>query len=81
MYTIELMPKAIKDLKSLPKADVQKILQKIRILEDGLIGDIKKLTDFTPEYRLRVGNYRILFETKEQKITIYRIKHRKDAYL
>jgi mRNA interferase RelE/StbE len=81
MYTIELMPKAIKDLKSLPKADIQKILEKIKTLENGLIGDIKKLTDFTPEYRLRVGNYRILFETKEQKITIYRIKHRKDAYL
>jgi mRNA interferase RelE/StbE len=81
MYTIELMPKAIKDLKSLPKADIQKILEKIKTLENGLIGDIKKLTDFTPEYRLRVGNYRILFEIKEQKITIYRIKHRKDAYL
>jgi mRNA interferase RelE/StbE len=81
MYTIELMPKAIKDLKNLPKADVQKILEKIKTLENGLIGDIKKLTDFTPEYRLRVGNYRILFEIKEQKITIYRIKHRKDAYL
>lgn len=81
MYTIELMPRAIKDLRNLPKGEVQKILEKIKILESGLIGDIKKLTHFTPEYRLRVGDYRILFEIKEQKITIYRVKHRKEAYL
>jgi len=81
VYTIELMPRAIKDLRNLPKGEVQKILEKIKILESGLIGDIKKLTHFTPEYRLRVGDYRILFEIKEQKITIYRVKHRKEAYL
>ncbi|OQW90446.1 MAG: plasmid stabilization protein [Beggiatoa sp. IS2] len=75
------MPRAIKDLRNLPKGEVQKILEKIKILESGLIGDIKKLTHFTPEYRLRVGDYRILFEIKEQKITIYRVKHRKEAYL
>ncbi|MFX0197594.1 MAG: type II toxin-antitoxin system RelE/ParE family toxin [Candidatus Hodarchaeota archaeon] len=33
-----------------------------------------------PEYRLRVGDYRVLFETEKNKISIYRIRHRKDAY-
>lgn len=62
MYLVEIMPKAIKDLKTLSNAEAQKILTKIQALENGLEDDIKKLTNFTPEYRLRVGNYRVLFE-------------------
>ena len=81
MYLVELMPKAIKDLKALPKSDAKNVVEKIRSLEKGLNGDIKKLTNFTPEYRLRVGNYRVLFEIEEQRILVYRIKHRKEAYL
>ncbi|MDM3847075.1 MAG: type II toxin-antitoxin system RelE/ParE family toxin [Aphanizomenon gracile PMC638.10] len=34
------------------------------------------LTNFTPEYRLRVGDYRVLFELEEQTIIVYRVKHR-----
>lgn len=43
-------------------------------------GDIKRLTNFTPEYRLRVGNYRVLFELTHNTIVIYRILHRSHAY-
>ncbi|SFM33640.1 mRNA interferase RelE/StbE [Nitrosomonas nitrosa] len=71
MYQIELMPRAIKDLKDLPKLDVKKIIEKIKVLENGLSGDTKKLTNFSPEYRLRVGNYRVLFEIENHKIIIY----------
>lgn len=81
MYQIELMPRAIKDLKDLPKLDVKKVIEKIKVLENGLSGDTKKLTNFSPEYRLRVGNYRVLFEIENHKIIIYRIKHRKEIYL
>jgi mRNA interferase RelE/StbE len=54
--------------------------EKVEILKTDLMGDVKKLTSFTPEYMLRVGNYRILFEIENNKIIIYRIIHRKDAY-
>ena len=47
---------------------------------NDLKGDIKKLTNHSPEYRLRVGNFRILFEIENNEIIIYRIKHRKDVY-
>ncbi|MFZ2172084.1 MAG: type II toxin-antitoxin system RelE/ParE family toxin [Methylococcaceae bacterium] len=80
MYLVELMPKAIKDLKGLPKSEAKKIVEKIRSLEQGLGSDIKKLTNFSPEYRLRVGSYRVLFEIENQKILIYRVKHRKEEY-
>ena len=80
MYAVKLMPKAIKDLKALPKNQAQRIMQKIVGLEEGLGNEVKKLTDFTPEYRLRVGDYRVLFEIENQEIVIYRVKHRKHAY-
>ncbi len=81
MYSVELMPRAIKDLKKLPKPDAVKIAKQIQSLENGLTGDIKRLTNFTPEYRLRIGRYRALFEVEEDRIVIYRIRHRKEAYL
>ena len=79
-YTIEFKSTAVKDLQKINSADAQKLLNKIELLEDGLKGDIKRLTNYTPEYRLRSGDFRILFELIENKIIIYRIKHRKDAY-
>lgn len=77
---IEFKPSAIKDLKLLNSKDAVKIIAKIEDMESGLKGDIKKLTNFTPEYRLRVGNYRVLFEIDNEVITIYAIKHRREAY-
>ena len=79
-YQIEFKPKAVKALKKLPSGDSQKILAKIEALADTLQGDVKKLTNFTPEYRLRVGNYRVLFEIENDFIIIYSIKHRRNAY-
>ncbi|MES9858463.1 MAG: type II toxin-antitoxin system RelE/ParE family toxin [Sedimenticola sp.] len=80
MYTVALLPKAIKDLKKIPKNDSSKIIGQLEKMENGLTGDIKKLTNFTPEYRLRIGSYRALFEVEENQIVVYRIKHRKEAY-
>lgn len=56
------------------------MLEKIRGLENNLAGDVKRLTNFTPEYRLRVGDYRVLFEIEGDRVIIYRIKHRSGAY-
>jgi mRNA interferase RelE/StbE len=61
-YDIQFKPKAIKDLKKIPQSIVTNIIEKIEVMQADLQGDIKKLTNFTPEYRLRVGQYRVLFE-------------------
>ncbi|HEX7957678.1 MAG TPA: type II toxin-antitoxin system RelE/ParE family toxin, partial [Pyrinomonadaceae bacterium] len=58
----------------------RRVLEKIRGLENNLAGDVKRLTNFTPEYRLRVGDYRVLFEIEGDRVIIYRIKHRGGAY-
>ena len=79
-YRIEFKPQALKDAKKIPKKDLKRIISKIEQLSDDLRGDVKRLTHFSPEFRLRVGEYRILFETEDDRLVIYRIRHRKDAY-
>ncbi len=81
MYLVILKPQAIKDLQAIQALEAKRVVEKIKALEQGLVGDIKKLTNFTLEYRLRVGSYRVLFEIEGETIVIYRIKHRKEAYL
>ncbi len=49
-------------------------------MSNDLKGDVKQLTNFTPEYRLCIGDYRVLFEIEEETIIIYRIRHRREAY-
>ena len=73
MYDIQLKPRAIKDFRDLPKLDARRVSEKLKQLEQGLAGDVKRLTDFTPEYRLRVGDYRALFEVENSTIVVYRI--------
>jgi mRNA interferase RelE/StbE len=80
LYDIIIKPLAEKDLKSINKSDSIKILNRIIDLENGLKGDIKKLTNFNPEYRLRIENFRVLFEIENKKLIIYRVLHRKESY-
>jgi len=80
IYEVEFKPRAIKDLQSLPVEVQSRVLAKIEVMQDNLTGDVKKLTNHTPEFRLRVGDYRVLFEVAGELLVIYRVKHRKDAY-
>lgn len=77
---IEIRRKAEKDLRAIPTADGKRIAKAIMALSSGLSGDVKRLTNFTPEYRLRVGDWRVLFEIEADRIIVYRILHRRDAY-
>ena len=79
-YQVALKPMAVKDLKNLPSHDASKVMARLKSLEDDMKGSVKRLTNFTPEYRLRAGNYRALFEVEGTRIIVYRIQHRKDVY-
>ena len=79
--TVKIDDKAIKDLSKIHKAKVSKIFSKIEKLEKfPHVPNLKKLTNFEPPYRLRVGNYRVLFDVEDDTLTVYRVKHRKESY-
>ena len=80
LYRIEYGPSALQDLESLPAKIRQQILKKIDRLETGLHGDIKRLQQRDVAYRLRMGDYRILFDVEDEVIVIRRIGHRKSIY-
>ncbi len=78
-YEIEFDKQANKDLEKLEKKNAHQVLSKIENLRDNLQGDVKKLSR-SNEYRLRAGNYRILFKINSNIIKIFKISHRKDIY-
>jgi mRNA interferase RelE/StbE len=79
-YQVELRPRAEKDLRNLRRQEQSRIVEKLQLASDDLHGDIKRLVQFQPSYRLRVGDYRVLFEVEWDKIVVYRILHRREAY-
>jgi mRNA interferase RelE/StbE len=79
-YTVVFRPKSIKDLDGIDRQTAARIAAKVALLGNDLQGDVKRLTSFTPEYRLRVGDWRVLFEVEGQTVTIHRVLHRSKAY-
>ncbi len=78
---IEIRKSAIKDLKNISEPFKTKLHNKILELKNfPNIQNIKKLTNFEPAYRLRVGNYRILFDLSDEIIIIARVLHRQSSY-
>lgn len=78
---IDISQKAYKDLKNIDNKEAIKILESIKKLADFPDApNIKRLTNFSPSYRFRIGDYRVLFEVDNQTIVIYRILHRKESY-
>jgi mRNA interferase RelE/StbE len=82
-YAIEFTPTAVKDLKALPKAILKKIDARIALLaDDPQPKGVKKLQGCEELYRVRVGDYRIVYTMENGKLTIVivRIGHRKEIY-
>jgi len=78
---IEIRKSAIKDLKYISEPFKSKIHNKILELKKfPNIQNIKKLTNFEPAYRLRIGDYRILFDFFNDTIIIGRVLHRQGSY-
>ena len=78
---ISIRKKAIKDLKSIDKNMQEKIKKEILNLKNfPNVRNIKKLVNFEPAYRLRIGDFRILFDVEKDEIVIGRILPRKDSY-
>ena len=82
-YRIVIDDKVIKDLKKIDKTWQKRILTKIRatLSTDPYMG--KKLVgDLSPFWRLRVGDYRVIYVIEEEIVTVevIKIRHRREVY-
>lgn len=81
-YKLAVKQSVAKDLRSIPKRDVRRILKRIKELADfPRPPDCKKLSA-QERYRLRQGVYRIIYsvEDEERCVTIVKVSHRREAY-
>ena len=82
-YNILISASAEKALKKIPKKDRIKIVRLIQTLAISPFPQgVRKLMDEQSVYRVRQGNYRVIYELKNKKliILILKIGHRKDMY-
>ena len=79
-YGVEFLPRALKDFKRIPRTDMERIFDRVERMRDDLAGDVKRLVHFTTEYRLRVGDYRVLFNIEGNIIVVWRVLQRAAAY-
>ncbi len=81
-YRIVFKQSVTKDLRPIPKKDVQRILQRIDgLAEDPRPAGAEKLSG-DEKYRIRQGNYRILYTIEDDiiTVTIVKVGHRRDVY-
>jgi len=76
-----ISPLAKKQFKKLPKLVLFSFTQKIRSLSSGeeLTG-IKPLTKFKGVYRVRVGDYRMVYKKFSDRYYVILVEHRKSVY-
>jgi mRNA interferase RelE/StbE len=82
-YQIEIKPSTSKELEKFPRQLIVRVVAAIKELaNDPHPPGVKKLSGFDRTFRIRVGDYRVLYDIYENRlvIEIIRIRHRKDVY-
>lgn len=83
IYRLRLTRAAEKELEDLPTKAAERIMAAIRALAaEPRPRGCKKLLGKKNTYRIRVGDYRVIYEVhdKEVVVLVIRISHHKDAY-
>ena len=82
-FSIKWKSSAKKELKKIDRTEISKILSDIEKLATELYPtNYKKLLGTEHIYRIKIGNYRVIYsiENNELIIEIIRVRHRKEVY-
>ncbi len=90
MYSVEITNRADKEFKKLGSQAQQRVLEAMKALARDPIPDNAKQLSGNPMpaedaevfYRLRVGDYRVIYTIEEKRLVVLvvRVRHRRDAY-
>ncbi len=81
-FSIRLAKPAAKDLEALRDPLLRRVFSLLKSLEeDPLPKGAEKLSNRS-EYRLRVGDYRVVYEVDQESkaVLVHRIRHRREVY-
>lgn len=81
-YNIFFRDSVRKDLEAIPKGDLHRIIERIgRLADDPRPIDSEKLSG-QEKYRVRQGNYRIVYSIQDNELTVWVVKvdHRREVY-
>lgn len=82
-YQIEFVKQAVKQFKALPTQDRERLQPKIDALAtEPRPSGVVKLAGADDLYRIRVGEYRIIYSIQDEQLLILVVKigHRRDVY-
>lgn len=81
-YRLLIKPSAVKELEALPLKDRRRVVARLRGLSDQPRPPGREKLTGRDLYRVRQGNYRILYEVQDHDLTVAIIKigHRRDVY-
>ena len=83
LFKLEWKPSAQKDFKKIDRQHIFSILRKVETLpKNPYPPDSKKLKNTEGSYRVRIGDYRVIYQIdhRDKVIVIHAVSHRKDAY-
>lgn len=82
-YSLEFTTSALREFKGLDRQIRRRITERINaLLDDPFPAGVKKLQAGADHYRIRVGDYRVVYriDGKRVVIVIVRIGHRREVY-
>jgi len=82
-YEIEWKSAAERELRNIEPKDIKRVIKAVESLADNPYPPRhRKLRGAEEDYRMRVGDYRIIYQidTGRKIVTIYHIRHRREAY-
>jgi mRNA interferase RelE/StbE len=82
-YSVELKVSARKELERLPAKLIQRIFPKLEgLASEPRPAGCKKLKGGQREWRIRVGDYRVVYTIDDEKlmVSVMRIRHRSEVY-
>ena len=81
MRAVEWTETALEDMAALDKGIAHRIKQAVERFADTGAGNVKRLQGIDPpEYRLRVGDYRVRFHLGHETVQVLRVRNRREAY-
>ncbi len=81
MMDIEWTEAALEDMGALDKSIARRVKQGVERFAQTGAGNVKRLQGIDPpEYRLRIGDWRVRFHQSPDIIRILRVRNRREAY-